>query len=160
MFSLIYRFGLAVSKNPWLTILLSVTLCIISTTGNFFWNENTNDAELWTPYGSPVCIVRSSFFLAKSSTWSKSWISGFEHNTISSNSITLRFMLIYVRFVTKHKKCNCILYVLSEWTGFSKMGFWVLQVMDRTQGFSSIFATFLMIFHKKKPPKMLILGCM
>ena len=29
-------------------------LCIISTSGNIFWNENTNDAELWTPYGSPV----------------------------------------------------------------------------------------------------------
>ena len=48
-----YKLGLAIGKRPWWTIILSVIFCLICTAGVVFWNENTDDEELWTPYGSP-----------------------------------------------------------------------------------------------------------
>ena len=88
-----YRFGLAVSKNPWLTILLSVILCIISTSGNIFWNENTNDAELWTPYGSPVSS-KFDFFSLKFGRVFVNWnFLGIVNNSISSSTSILQYIL-------------------------------------------------------------------
>ena len=53
-----YKLGLAIGKRPWWTINLSVIFCLILTTGVVFWNENTDDEELWTPYGSPFVAER------------------------------------------------------------------------------------------------------
>lgn len=57
------RIGLSIGLRPWLTIILSVCLCFICTAGNVFWQVNTDDEALWTPYGSPV--GNSCFFLKK-----------------------------------------------------------------------------------------------
>ena len=53
-----YKLGLAIGKRPWWTINLSVIFCLICTAGVVFWNENTDDEELWTPYGSPYVKER------------------------------------------------------------------------------------------------------
>ena len=53
-----YKFGLAIGKRPWWTIILSVIFCLICTAGMVFWNENTDDEQLWTPYGSPFVAER------------------------------------------------------------------------------------------------------
>jgi len=35
-----------------------VALCFVCTAGMVFWKENTDDEELWTPYGSPFIAER------------------------------------------------------------------------------------------------------
>ena len=57
----IFSFGLGIGKRPWLTIILSVALCLVCTAGLVFWNENTDDEELWTPYGSPVNTIENTY---------------------------------------------------------------------------------------------------
>jgi len=54
-----YSFGCNIGKRPWLTIILSVFLCLACSAGNVFWQVNTDTHALWTPYGSPFIKQRN-----------------------------------------------------------------------------------------------------
>jgi len=55
-----YSFGCNIGKRPWLTIILSVCLCLACSAGNVFWQVNSDTQALWTPYGSPVSLIKTS----------------------------------------------------------------------------------------------------
>ena len=48
------RLGHLIGKHPWMTILLSLLLCVACSCGMIMWYQVTDDELLWTPYGSPV----------------------------------------------------------------------------------------------------------
>ena len=48
------RWGLLVVSHPWLVILFSLLLCGGLSGGLLFWQQETDQELLWTPYGSPV----------------------------------------------------------------------------------------------------------
>ena len=50
------RWGLLVVSHPWLVILFSLLLCGALSGGLLFWDQETDQELLWTPYGSPVRI--------------------------------------------------------------------------------------------------------
>ena len=58
---LFFSFGCNIGKRPWLTIILSVSLCLVCSAGNAFWQVNTDTHALWTPYGSPVSLIKAHF---------------------------------------------------------------------------------------------------
>ena len=51
------RWGLLVVSHPWLVILFSLLLCGGLSGGLLFWQQETDQELLWTPYGSPVRFV-------------------------------------------------------------------------------------------------------
>ena len=57
--SYIFSFGRSIGKRPWLTIFMSLMLCLICSSGNIFFTVNTDDDTTWTPYGSPVGAIVS-----------------------------------------------------------------------------------------------------
>jgi hypothetical protein len=63
-----FSFGCNIGKRPWLTIILSVSLCLVCSAGNAFWQVNTDTHALWTPYGSPVSLIKGC-----SSSWLSCW---------------------------------------------------------------------------------------
>ena len=50
------RWGLLVVSHPWLVILFSLLFCGALSGGLLFWDQETDQELLWTPYGSPVRI--------------------------------------------------------------------------------------------------------
>ena len=51
------RWGLLVVSHPWLVILFSLLLCGALSGGLLFWDQETDQELLWTPYGSPVGFI-------------------------------------------------------------------------------------------------------
>ena len=66
-FHFFFSFGVHIGKRPWLTIILSVLLCFVCSAGNVFWQVNTDNDALWTPYGSPVSLITILLMLLLSS---------------------------------------------------------------------------------------------
>ena len=54
VFLLFYSLGSGMGKRPWLTIILSIAVCLVLSGGMVFWQVNTDDEAMWTPYGSSV----------------------------------------------------------------------------------------------------------
>ena len=52
-----------VVTHPWLVILFSLLLCGALSGGLLFWDQETDQELLWTPYGSPVRIIFAIFLL-------------------------------------------------------------------------------------------------
>ena len=52
-----------VVSHPWLVILFSLLLCGALSGGLLFWDQETDQELLWTPYGSPVRIIFAIFLL-------------------------------------------------------------------------------------------------
>ena len=53
-FLLFCSLGSGMGKRPWLTIILSIAVCLVCSAGMVFWQVNTDDEAMWTPYGSSV----------------------------------------------------------------------------------------------------------
>ena len=50
----LFRLGSGMGNRPWLTIILSIAVCLVCSAGMVFWQVNTDDEAMWTPYGSSV----------------------------------------------------------------------------------------------------------
>ena len=48
--------------RPYLVILMSVLLCGVACAGFGFYNMETDDELLWTPFGSPASVHDSTLF--------------------------------------------------------------------------------------------------
>ena len=85
----IFSFGLGIGKRPWLTIILSVALCLVCTAGLVFWNENTDDEQLWTPYGSPFVAEREWILqnFPKDTRYETVILSSEEKNVLTADTI-------------------------------------------------------------------------
>ena len=84
-----YKFGLVIGKRPWWTIIISVIFCLICTAGTVFWNENTDDEQLWTPYGSPFVSEREWILqnFPKDTRYETVILSSEEKNVLTADTI-------------------------------------------------------------------------
>eukprot|EP00095_Tigriopus_kingsejongensis_P006955 maker-scaffold406_size180810-snap-gene-0.19 protein:Tk06955 transcript:maker-scaffold406_size180810-snap-gene-0.19-mRNA-1 annotation:"hypothetical protein TRIADDRAFT_52362" len=51
--NLFFRLGYLIGSHPWKTIIASLLLCAVCSSGMSVWLTVTDDELLWTPYGSP-----------------------------------------------------------------------------------------------------------
>lgn len=54
----VFRFGKLIGSRPWTTILTSLVVCLVCSTGNIFFQSDTDVEKTWTPYGSESIVQK------------------------------------------------------------------------------------------------------